>query len=146
MQAVSPIAYDFGERGRVLGELLCNHSRIAIVGGPRTGKTLLASTVVDRPVIHTDDHRCSWAEAPASIVSACAAYDPSFFVVEGVMIARALRRGLAIDVVLYLDDAKAEQSVGQLAMSKGIATVFADWRALNRDVLVVSPDLVIHNG
>jgi polynucleotide 5'-kinase involved in rRNA processing len=31
-------------------QVLASHKRIAIVGGPKTGKTTLAKTVTDRPV------------------------------------------------------------------------------------------------
>src|SRR5262245_4436614 len=38
-------------------DVLGKYSRVAIVGGPRTGKTTLSATVSDRPVIHTDDFK-----------------------------------------------------------------------------------------
>jgi hypothetical protein len=46
---------------------LRTYARVAIAGGPRTGKTTLAATVKDRPVVHTDDFIVGheWSEVPA---------------------------------------------------------------------------------
>lgn len=123
-----------------LARLLSECARIAIVGGPKTGKTTLAQVSDERPVIHTDRFQhLPWEEVPAAILERCAPL--SQFVIEGVQVARALRAGLIVDAVLYLDDPCAEQSKGQRAMSKAVSTVFAEWRAANRTVHVVSPDL-----
>jgi len=127
-------------REAVLATALQAHGRIAIVGGPRSGKTTLAQLVIDRPVIHTDMFRhLPWGDVPGTIIRACAVQPR--FVVEGVQIARALRAGLQVDAIIYLDDPKAELTKGQMAMQKAIATVFNEWRACHREVRVVSPDI-----
>lgn len=127
-------------RTDALAKLLDDHARIAIVGGPRTGKSRLASLVADRPVICTDRFSyLGWGDVPAAVIAQCTAL-PSF-VLEGIQVARALRSGLVVDAVLYLDEPKAEQSKGQITMGKGVSTVFAEWRAGHLGVHVVSPDL-----
>jgi len=127
--------------------LLQGYARVAIVGAPRTGKTSLANNeavrfaLARRPVIYSDDFKhLAWGEVPPAIVAVCKQMER--FLIEGVQVARALRRGLEIDAVLYLDDAKAEQLPGQVVMGKGIATVFNEWRIFNPHVHVVSPDRV----
>lgn len=131
---------DRSPRTDALAKLLDTFARIGIVGGPRTGKTMLGSQVLDRPVICTDQFRhVGWPDVPLAVIAHC---DPiQSFVVEGVQVARALRAGLQVDAVLYLDTPQAEQTKAQRAMGKGIATVFADWRARNLSTFVVSPDL-----
>lgn len=129
-------------RGATLATLLREHARIAIVGGPRTGKTMLALLAISdgRTIVHTDDYmKVIWAEVPRSIIAKCAPLGR--FVIEGVMVARALRAGLEVDAVLYLDEPRAEQSPGHRAMSKAVSTVFGEWRSKHRTVHVVSPDI-----
>lgn len=46
------------------------YRRIAIVGGPRTGKTTLSQVVTDRPVIATDDFMgAPWEEVPSRVIA-----------------------------------------------------------------------------
>ncbi len=127
-------------RTDALAKLLDEYARIAIVGGPRTGKSVLADQVDDRPVIHTDAFSyLGWPDIPSAIITRCTPLGR--FVVEGVQSARALRSGLVVDAVLYLDTPRMEQSKGHRGMSKGVATVFQEWRAANLSIHVVSPDL-----
>ena len=130
-----------------LEALLRDHARVAIVGAPRTGKTWLADHAeleaarAGRRVLYSDDFKhLAWADVPAAIIKACEMLPR--FLLEGVQVARALRRGLEVDAVMYLDDPKAPQLVGQKIMGKGIATVFDEWRAARPTVHVVSPDRV----
>lgn len=125
-------------RVRALQEALAAHARIAIGGGPRTGKTTLAGAVTDRPVLHTDE-RCGlpWSEQPAALIAACAQHDR--FVVEGVQVARALRKGLQIDVLIWLVRPMAERTPQQVALAKGVATVIESIRAELEIPIVVVP-------
>lgn len=112
------------------GMVLAMHRRVAIVGGPGTGKTTLAAHTHNRPVLGTDDYqKMDWAEIPAALIQRTSELGPAF-VVEGVQVARALRKGMTVDAVVVLDTQRRPDPLpGQLAMAKGVATVFNEWRA-----------------
>ncbi len=115
---------------------------MALTGGPRTGKTTLAGLVTDRPVIATDDYReiVPWADIPHAII-ADAEYRRTYLL-EGVQVARALRKGLAVDAVVYLTTTKTrELKRGHLAMAKGVRTVFDEWHKSNLHVPVFFEEL-----
>jgi hypothetical protein len=130
----------------MLAGLLAQHDRIAIAGGPRTGKTTLTNAVKTHHVVHTDDYmHLAWLDAPEAINDECRFHRR--FVVEGVQVARCLRGGkesnrapLEVDAVLWLDDSVAPMTTNQASMAKGIKTTFADWRSRNHGVIVVYPD------
>lgn len=128
-------------RAEVLRELLASHARVAICGAPRTGKTTLAHACVDeRPLISTDRFiHLAWGDVPPAIIARCKPLPR--FLIEGVQVARALRKGLEVDAVLYLDLPRAEQTPQQASMGKSVETVFREWRDAHRTVHVVSPDL-----
>ena len=128
------------QRVEALRGLLVSHDRVAIVGGPRTGKTWLSASIHDREVIHTDKLiHLPWGEVPVTLIATCRKLPR--FLIEGVQVARALRAGLVVDAVLYLDLPMVEQSKGQASMGKSVDTIFREWRALNRVTHVSSPDL-----
>jgi adenylate kinase family enzyme len=109
--------------------------RIAIVGGPRTGKTTLAATVTDRPIIHTDDYiGVGWDAAPEVLNATARMHER--FVIEGVQVARCLRKGLEVDHVIVLLSAKRLRTPRQVAMAKGVYTVFREWRGANPHIPV----------
>ena len=112
-------------------EVLAKYQRIAIAGGPKVGKSTLsnAGIATGHRIVHTDDliSRFSWDDAPLEIISICSKLPR--FVVEGVQVPRALRKGLAVDVVVWLGDPKAPQTDRQVSMGKGVKTVLDDWRA-----------------
>lgn len=121
--------------------LLAKHNRIAIVGGPQVAKTTLSRRVKDRPVFGTDEHKranLAWADVPAAIIKQVEGLDR--FVVEGVMVARALRgskdgtrAGITVDCIVCLNTAMIERLPGQERMAKGVATIFADYIEKNPD-------------
>lgn len=137
---------DFEKRSQAFCQLLHDYERIAIIGGPRTGKTSLSLSVVNRPVVHTDDYmHFAWADAPQAINEECRRHES--FVLEGVQAARCLRGGkdgnrapLEVDAVLWLDNTLCPVSPQQAAMAKGIKTTFADWLSRNPRVVVRYPD------
>jgi dephospho-CoA kinase len=108
-------------------------SRTVIVGGPKTGKTTLASAYAAAgiPVIRTDGYRrLGWSAASAA--AARAMDRPGPLVVEGVASARALRKWLSAhptgrpcDEVVVLDRPHGSLTPGQAAMAKGVHTVLA---------------------
>lgn len=109
-------------------------ARIAIVGGPKTGKTTLANQL-DVCALHTDDvAHLGWSEASEA---ASLWFDvPGPKVVEGVAVARALRKWLSrtevgrpCDVLIVLSHPFVELTVGQVSMGKGIVTVLKEIEA-----------------
>lgn len=101
--------------------------RVAICGGPRTGKTTLAASISDS-AMHTDDLiSLGWSEASAETAAWMAAPGP--WVIEGVAVARALRKALdmsayrPVDRLIVCTRPFVELSRGQAAMAKGCATV-----------------------
>lgn len=111
-------------------EILRNHKRVAIVGGPKTGKTTISNTVTDRPVHHNDDGmHIPWENQPAYWMAQVHKQDS--FVIEGVQAARALRKGLQVDAVIELNQPFIPLNKGQAAMSKGHKKIFGDVLAAN---------------
>ncbi len=113
------------------------HPRIAIAGGPRTGKTSLSvCAAIHRHVIHTDSliSAVSWDDAPAAIIAATGSGP---VVVEGVQVARCLRKGLKVDAVVWLSQPRVEQTPRQASMSQAVLTVFQEWMAANAGAVPV---------
>lgn len=111
-------------------DVLKKYDRIAVVGGPRAGKTTLVRVLDGRPVIHTDDYRKrSWEAVPHAVIADVLdlTHDSKRFVVEGVQTARCLRKGLEVDVVCVLAEPIEQLSPRQDGMRKGVMTVLADW-------------------
>ena len=125
---------------REFEKLLEQHDRIAVVGGPKTGKsTLCRRCVKGRPLFGTDTYkREPWKDQPAHILAMCSGV--SKFVVEGVQVARALRgskdgtaKQLEVDCIVYLTEPRIERLPGQERMAKGVATILRDYIAKNPD-------------
>lgn len=109
--------------------------RIAIVGGPRTGKTQAARAVAlatGLPLVSTDDFiAMGWSQASQHVADMLADGVPR--VVEGVAVARSLRKALRdrpderpIDRLVILTVPKVEQTDGQRVMASGIDTVLEE--------------------
>ena len=116
---------------------LQRYNRIAIVGGPRTGKTTLSKKFEGQwDVICTDAWKhLPWHLQPVKITEACQGSER--FVLEGVQAARVLRRGLEVDLVVFLDAPHVPLSGKQESMTKGIKTIFSQWRETNPEIRVV---------
>ncbi len=118
-------------RGVEVDSAIWHHKRIAITGGPSTGKTTLAMASPQAfRRIHTDDliNKVPWGEVHIEIARLTAGVER--FVVEGVRAGGCLRHGLAVDLVIWLERPHVELSTGQLRMWKACRTVFADWLAM----------------
>lgn len=107
-------------------DLLSRYPRVAIAGGPRTGKTTLSALGDGRTVVHTDDwiNRTEWEGVPTEVIKACGTGP---VIVEGVQVPRALRKGLSVDCVVWLERPRALQTRKQLIMLAGLRTIFAEW-------------------
>lgn len=120
-------------------EIAQRYPRIAITGGPRCGKTTLANfakqSLSDRPVLLCEDFRAfDIATIPEAMIGAT--NGKSRFIIESVHLARALRKGMQVDAVIYLHKPRVPRIKGQITMAKGVHTVFKQWRDANRGVPV----------
>lgn len=125
-------------------------TRICITGGPRTGKTTLARTILasgETPafrglgesfVHHTDDlideykhlGREAWSAVSQHVADHWLS-QPGPWIVEGVAVSRALRKWHEqhpgepppVDRVIYLSEPHESTSPGQHAMAKGVRKV-----------------------
>lgn len=107
--------------------------RIAITGGPNTGKTTLAGTMADGvTVVHGDDFiGLGWSQASQALADEMA--KPGPWVAEGVQVPRALRKMLEAaprtkpcDRLIVLTTPHVETSDGQRRMSLGVDTVLRE--------------------
>jgi hypothetical protein len=118
--------------------------RVAIAGVPHSGKTTLAVLHAGRrPLVHTDDSidREGWSERSSSLVRELGGLDS--FVVEGMRVPHALRKGLEVDAVIWLPRSWDKLEPGQESMGKGALTVFNEWRRADRGrtpVVIVRSD------
>lgn len=109
--------------------------KIAIVGGPRTGKTTLGEAMALRSgtaLLSTDSLiALGWSEA-SQAVAALLLTEPGDLIVEGVAVARALRKALAqtdgapCGRVIVLESPHVALTPGQATMAKGVATVWTE--------------------
>ncbi len=104
--------------------------RVAITGGPNTGKTTLSKSMQGTNVRHTDDLiKLGWSES-----SKAASYlfdDLDIYIIEGVAVPRALRKwlkrnieGKPVDKIIYLNHSHIKLNTGQVRMAKGCKAVW----------------------
>ena len=108
---------------------------LAIAGGPRTGKTTAAIELALRSgtaLLSTDGlAHLGWSEASQATAARMLTASADL-IVEGVAVARALRKALGqtagrpCDRLLVLERPRLELSPGQRAMAKGVDTVLAE--------------------
>jgi len=109
--------------------------KLAIVGGPRTGKTTLAARLGEErscPVLGTDALIGTHGWSDASEEASTWFDRPGSWVVEGVATVRALRKwlrrhddGAPVDTVVICDVPR-KQEARHVPMAKGVATVWAE--------------------
>jgi hypothetical protein len=125
-----------------------NQMRVLITGGPKTGKTTLAmlqGEVSGLQPMHTDDLiSLGWSEASAAVIPWISRPGP--WIIEGVAVPRALRKwfaanptGKPADKVIFLGKPWQELSPGQLAMTKGLVTV---WKEVVGELVARGVELV----
>ncbi len=120
--------------------------RVLVGGGPRVGKTTLAHKLAtDGRAVRCSDEAIDlgWSEASEHVATWLDTPGP--WIVEGVAVARALRKWLALhpegrpcDLLLWSSVARADRTPGQVTMGKGCETVLAEIRGelLRRGVRV----------
>jgi len=121
--------------------MLAGASRVVVAGGPKTGKTTLAIRLgkrLGRQTRHSDSLVMSheWGDDSAEVARWLD--EPGEWIVEGVTMARALRKWLARheskapDVtVIYCREPLISRSKGQETMAKGVETV---WRQVQPEL------------
>lgn len=111
--------------------ILKRYPRVVVTGPSGCGKSTLADEVRvdDRPILRSDDFKQhAFEDVPFAIIEASKHAGPSW-VAEGVMLPRALRKGLQCDAIVYLDKPRRPQLPGQVAQGKGmVGKVFTEWR------------------
>lgn len=106
--------------------------RVAIAGGPGSGKSSMARKLGNGSARSTDDVMdLGWSQA--SEEAARWFSEPGELLVEGVAVPRALRKwlqvnptGRPVDRLIYLDLAHIERTPDQDAMAKGVLTVMLE--------------------
>ncbi len=118
-------------------------TRILVAGGPRVGKTRLASGLALEHAIpferirHTDDliKTHEWSEASAEVARWMS--EPGPWLIEGVSVVRALRKWLAAhpdprerpcDILMLSVNPREELLPGQRSMLRGLITVWNEIR------------------
>jgi adenylate kinase family enzyme len=115
-------------------------NKILIIGGPRTGKSTLASERSEAeglPIHHLDDlSDRGWSEQSDQIAEELSHDGP--WIKEGVSGVRGLRKWLQRNPgkvpdfeIIHLTEPRAEQSVGQAAMQKGHNKI---WGEVEREI------------
>lgn len=106
------------------------YNRIAVAGGPLTGKSLISDTITDRLHIATDFYRyMPWDEQASAISLALKGLDR--FLLTGVRTAGVLMHGLQVDCVVWLDVPLQPLTKEQETMRRGARTMFSRWAALD---------------
>lgn len=117
--------------------VLAKPRRLVLAGGPRAGKTHLAAQLSEATATRRrgSDELLSlgWSES-----SEAASYwfdEPGSWIVEGVTMARALRKwlarnpeGMPADVIVHLGSPVTERNRGQHVMALGCETVWNEIR------------------
>src|SRR5258706_8698524 len=110
--------------------------RLAIAGGPRAGKTTLARYAASGRYLLSTDDLIGLPESEQSSAVLAALAGRESFVVEGCLVARALRKGLTVDAVLWLDGSKVTLTQGQAQQARAVRTVLDEWQATAKTPIV----------
>lgn len=115
--------------------MIVRRLRVAIVGGPRSGKTTLARAMAAKlglPLVSTDDFiPLGWSGASAKAAEVIAG--AKRLLIEGVTVPRALRRLLEdhprrrpIERLVVLGRPKVRRTKGQTTMAKGLDKILGE--------------------
>lgn len=78
----------------------------------------------------------AWSQVSQTMMETVNAFGGPF-VVEGTRVPHALRKGMAVDVVVWLEEDCIPTTKGQAAQKKGCRTVLNDWAASHPDVPIL---------
>jgi hypothetical protein len=107
----------------VMEGVVAIYERIAIVAPPKHGKTTLAKALKERyeslNVIHCDEYIShSWTEQPLVIIEEVAKHKE--WLIEGVQVARAMRKGLRPDAVVVLEKQLQKHTPKQAQLARNV--------------------------
>ena len=112
--------------------LLDAHKKVAIIGTYDSDVLRILDELEEKRFrLLTSEYGFNDKLAPEIIIGSLSPFD-KWVVIGNLHVARALRKGLTVDAVLFLDNPESR-------LMKGIDTIFSDWRKNNRTVVVVSP-------
>lgn len=110
-------------------DLAQRYQRIAVAGGPLTGKSIFGQHIPpERRWVETDQFMDQpWDQQPQWATWALNGYDE--WLLTGVQTGRVLRKGLEPQLVVWLATPLEPLSPGQETMRKGCVKIFEDWMA-----------------
>lgn len=127
-------------------EILDKYDRVALTGVVMSGKSLLLDNVTaDRVILHTDslkERGVPFNESPGVVLDELARVPR--FVVAGMQVPRALRKGLEVDVAVWVNDPREHLTSRQLSFSNGVRGIFHEWWSTHREVPVHFVDYAVH--
>ncbi len=105
-------------------DLIRGNYKVAITGAPKSGKTTFTDLFKNCKIIHGDDYikDFEWSQQSAMLANLVNEM-PNSLIIEGVVVPRAIRKGMKVDCVVYLVKIWEELTNKQVAMGKGIVTV-----------------------
>lgn len=108
-------------------------TKIAIAGVPKAGKTTVAKILAEDVEVRSTDDLIDLGWSEASQKASEMFDEDASFIMEGVAVARALRKwlkanpeGRPVDKVMWMGTPKVETTKGQNAMGKGVETVMRE--------------------
>lgn len=126
--------------------ILERYDRVALTGVVKGGKSLLLDNVKPgRRVFHTDElHRkgLEFKDYPDHVLEALQGVPR--FVVAGMQVPRILRKGLEVDVLVWVNTPRESLTVKQGGFSKGARTIMHKWRRANPEVPVYFAGKALH--
>lgn len=113
------------------------HDRIAVAGGPLSGKSLITDTLMEWPFIRTDDYKhLAWDQQVLAVTLACKPLPR--FILSGVRTGSVLLAGLEVDIAAWLDTPIHRLSRPQETMRKGCKSIFLTWARQTRCHIIFS--------
>ena len=118
--------------------ILERYDRIVLCGVVNSGKSLLLEEAAPaRRIFHTDslhDLGLEWEDYPQAVMDALEG--AKRFLLVGMQGPRILRKGLAVDVVVWLNAPLGGLTAKQAGFSRGARTILHRWRREHQEVPV----------